>query len=61
MACMMCRSGLSETSVTLDDDNPNAKSLSFPKASCGLEAKPESTIILGFVDCISSISFDSII
>ena len=61
MACMICKSGLSETSVTFDDDSPNANSLSFPKASCGLDAKPESTIILGFIDCISSISSDSII
>ena len=47
IACMMWRSGLCETSVTFEDDNPRANSLNFPSVSCRFDAKPESTIICG--------------
>ena len=56
----MCRSGLCDTSVTFDEDSPKANSLSFPSVSCRFDAKPESTIICGFVACIVSNSSESI-
>ena len=61
IAWIMWRSGLSDTSVTIEDDNPKANSLSFPSVSWRLLAKPESTIICGFVVCIVSNSDASMI
>ena len=61
IAWIIWRSGLSDTSVTIEDDNPRANSLSFPNVSWRLEAKPESTIICGFVTCIVSKSVAFII
>ena len=61
IAWIMWRSGLSDISVTFEDDNPNANSLNFPSASWGFDAKPELTIISGFVAWIASNSESSII
>ena len=53
---MMWRSGLSETSVTLDEERLIANSRNFVVASFSSFAKPDVTKILGLDDCISSIS-----
>ena len=58
IAWIMWRSGLSETSVIFEDDNPKANSLNFPNASWGFEAKPESTIICG-LDAWTISNFES--
>ena len=61
IAWIIWRSGLSETSVTFDDDNPIANSLNLDNAAGILSANPESTIIWGFVAWIFSNSASSII
>ena len=60
IAWIIWRSGLSDITVTFDDENPNANSLSFPSVSWRLEAKPESTMICGFVACTLSNPIESI-
>ena len=61
IAWIICKSGLCDTSVTFDDENPKANSLNFPNVSWRFDANPESTIICGFVVCTFSNSSKFII
>ena len=47
---MMCKSGLSDIVVTLDEESPMANSRSLLRLSGIFLANPESTIICGLDD-----------